>query len=84
MGIVTNLITDMHVQGASTEEITRAVKHSMVIIDSEKHKLNWKLSEKVNGIEELKKKYQSNPDSKKIWWLQLYYQNWKCNIQVNN
>ena len=65
MGIVTNLITDMHVQGASTEEITRAVKHSMVIIDSEKHKLNWKLSEKVNGIEELKKKYQINPDSKK-------------------
>lgn len=58
MGKISNLITDMTLQGASSEELTRAVKHSMVVIDAEKHKLNYKLSEKENGIKELKEKYQ--------------------------
>lgn len=58
MGKISNLITDMTLQGASSEELARAVKHSMVVIDAEKHKLNYKLSEKENGIEELKNKYQ--------------------------
>lgn len=58
MGKISNLITDMTLQGASSEELTRAVKHSMVVIDAEKHKLNYKLSEKENGIKELKDKYQ--------------------------
>lgn len=58
MGKVSNLITDMTLAGASEEELTRAVRHSMVVIDAAKHKLNYKLSEEVNGIAELKAKYQ--------------------------
>jgi DNA-binding CsgD family transcriptional regulator len=58
MGKVSNLITDMTIKGASTDEIVRAVRHSMVVIDAEKHKLNWKQSEKDHGISELKEKYQ--------------------------
>ena len=58
MGVVSNLITDMTIKGASESEIARAVKHSMVVIDAEKHKLDYKQSEKDNGIAELKKKYQ--------------------------
>lgn len=62
MGIVSNLITDMTLKGAPDEEIARAVKHSMVVIDAEKHKLDFKQSEKDNGIAELKQKYQSYVD----------------------
>lgn len=58
MGKISNLITDMTLGGATEAELTRAVKHSMVVIDAAKHKLNYKLSEEVNGIAELKKKYQ--------------------------
>lgn len=62
MGVVSNLITDMTLKGAPESEITRAVKHSMVVIDAEKHKLNYKQSEKDNGIAELKKKWQGYTD----------------------
>lgn len=65
MGIISNLITDMTLKGAPPEELARAVKHSMVVIDAEKHKLNYKLSYNDNNIKELKKKYQSEPGSKK-------------------
>lgn len=58
MGIVTNLITDMTVGGASFSEIERAVKHSMVVIDAEKHHLDYKKSAKDNGIDELREKWQ--------------------------
>lgn len=58
MGRVTNLITDMTLQGASDEECARAIKFSMVIIDAHKHKLNWKAAEKEYRIDDLKKKYQ--------------------------
>jgi len=60
MGQVSNLITDMTLGGASTEELARAVKHSMVVIDAEKHKLDYKQSEKDNGIAALKKKWQAH------------------------
>lgn len=63
MGVVSNLITDMTLKGAPESEITRAVKHSMVVIDAEKHKLNYKQSEKDNGIAELKEKWQGYTDS---------------------
>jgi predicted transcriptional regulator len=59
MGIVSNLITDMTIQGASTDKIARAVRHSMVVIDAEKHKLDYKQSEIDNGIASLKKEFQS-------------------------
>lgn len=62
MGMVSNLITDMTLRGATSSEITRAVKHSMVVIDAEKHKLDYKQSEKDNGIAELKNKYQKRVD----------------------
>lgn len=58
MGQVSNLITDMTLKGADDEELARAVKHSMVIIDAYKHKLDYKQSEKDNGIRELKLRYQ--------------------------
>lgn len=58
MGDVSNLITDMTIKGASESEIARAVRHSMVIIDAEKHNLNHKQSYIDNGIAALKKKYQ--------------------------
>lgn len=59
MGIVSNLITDMTIKGAPESDIVRAVKHSMVVIDAEKHKLDYKRSEKENGIDALKKEYQT-------------------------
>lgn len=58
MGRISNLITDMTLKGASNEELARAVRHSMVVIDAEKHGLDYKQSEKDNGIAALKKKYQ--------------------------
>lgn len=61
MGDVTNLITDMTIKGATDDEICRAVKHSMVIIDAEKHNLDWRRSAVDNGIAELKAKYQGSP-----------------------
>lgn len=62
MGVVSNLITDMTLRGATESELARAVKHSMVVIDAEKHKLDYKQSEKDNGIAELKNKYQRRID----------------------
>ena len=64
MGIISNLITDMTLGGASQDELARAVRHSMVVIDAEKHKLDYKKSEADNNISALKKKYQIsvNPD----------------------
>jgi len=58
MGKISNLITDMTLKGATQDEIARAVRHSMVVIDAEKHKLDYKQSELDNGIASLKKKYQ--------------------------
>lgn len=58
MGVVSNLITDMTLQGATPTELARAVRHSMVVIDAAKHRLDYKQSEKDNGIAQLKKKYQ--------------------------
>lgn len=60
MGKVSNLITDMTLLGADDHEIARAVKHSMVVIDAEKHKLDYKASERDNNIAGLKKKYQGS------------------------
>lgn len=62
MGVISNLITDMTLRGASEEELARAVKHSMVVIDAEKHKLDYKRSERENGIQELKEKWQIRVD----------------------
>ena len=63
MGKISNLITDMSVRNAPMHEIARAVKHSMVVIDAEKHKLNYKQSELDNNIKELKAKYQGKSNA---------------------
>ena len=65
MGKISNLITDMTLQGAPEKEIARAVRHSMVVIDAEKHNLDYKQSEIDNGIAELKKKYQGRIENGK-------------------
>ena len=60
MGLVSNLITDMTIGGANTDELARAVKHSMVVIDAEKHNLDFRRSAQDNGISALMKKYQKS------------------------
>lgn len=62
MGMVSNLITDMTLQGATEDDIARAVRHSMVVIDAAKHHLDYKQSEKDNGIQELRSRYQRRVD----------------------
>ena len=62
MGVISNLITDMTLADATPSELARAVRHSMVVIDAEKHKLDWKQSELDNDISSLKKKYQRRVD----------------------
>lgn len=62
MGMISNLITDMTLLGAKPEEMARAVKHSMVVIDAGKHKLDYKKSEIDNNIAQLKKDYQIKYD----------------------
>ena len=67
MGKISNLITDMTLQGANTNEIERAVRHSMVVIDAEKHHLDYKQSEIDNGINALKNKYQGHYNENGRW-----------------
>jgi hypothetical protein len=62
MGKVSNLITDMTLKGATQDELAKAVRHSMVVIDAEKHKLDYKQSEIDNNISFLKKRYQGTYD----------------------
>lgn len=60
MGVVSNLITDMTIKGADLDEIARAVRHSMVVIDAEKHNLDYRQSARDNGIAALHAKYQGS------------------------
>lgn len=62
MGEISNLITDMTLAGAKESELARAVRHSMVVIDAAKHKLDYKKSEADNNIAALKKEYQPKYD----------------------
>lgn len=62
MGKISNLITDMTLAGATQDELARAVRHSMVVIDAGKHRLDYKKSEIDNNIQELKKNYQIGYD----------------------
>lgn len=58
MGVISNLISDMTLFGAPTEDMAKAVRHSMVVIDAGKHKLDYKRSEVENDIATLKKRWQ--------------------------
>lgn len=68
MGKVSNLITDMTLQHAPEEDMVRAIKHSMVVIDAKKHELDWKRSERENNIKELVHRYQKsyNPETGEV------------------
>ena len=59
MGVISNLITDMTLAGANQDELAAAVRHSMVVIDAEKHNLDYKASEADNGIKALKEAFKS-------------------------
>lgn len=63
MGKISNLITDMTLQGAKSDELARAIRHSMVVIDSEKHNLDYRQSAQDNGIRNLKEKYQGKSNA---------------------
>lgn len=59
MGICSNLITDMTLSGgASDDELIRAVKYSMVVIDAKKHKLDYQQAREYYDIGSLHAKYQ--------------------------
>lgn len=61
MGDISNLINDMTIKNASHDEIAHAVRHSMVVIDAVKHRLDYRRSAADNGIAALKTKYQGGP-----------------------
>ena len=63
MGKISNLITDMTLKGAPQEQLVRAIRHSMVVIDAEKHNLDFRRSAKVNGIAALKEEYQGGKNA---------------------
>lgn len=66
VGKNSNLISDMCWFGATSEELVRAIRHGMVLLDAEKYFLNWKQSAKDHGIEELYKKYEGVRDCRCI------------------
>lgn len=59
MGIATNLLADMTMIGAPIDHIVRATKYAQVVIDSEKHHLDYRQAYKDFNIGELKKLYQN-------------------------
>lgn len=63
MGDISNLITDMTIRGATDDDLTSAIKHSMVVIDAEKHYLDYKRSYIENRIGSLKKSYQGKSNA---------------------
>ena len=63
MGRISNLITDMTLLGADSDKLARAVRHSMVVIDAEKHGLDYKQSEKDNDIAALRREFQKKYDA---------------------
>lgn len=59
MGKISNLISDMTLTAnVNDEDLAAAVRHSMVVIDAYKHKLDYKKSEIDNNIAGLNKKYR--------------------------
>ena len=62
MGRISNLVTDMTLMGAKEDELIRATKYAQVVIDTAKHKLNYKQAYADCRIADLKKKYQAHVD----------------------
>lgn len=82
MGVISNLITDMTLKGAKSEELARAVRHSMVVIDAEKHKLDYKQSYLDNDIKSLKRIYQKHSDDDKYGGSSTLISRAKSRIEV--
>ena len=67
MGRITNCISNMQkATGVTRDEMVRAMKYSMIVIDAYKHNLDWKGAEQEYGIKEIYDKYSSG-DKKAIW-----------------
>ena len=62
MGVVSNLVTDMTITGAKLEDIGLATKYAQVVIDAEKHDLDFRRAKKDCQIDRLRKEYQRQPD----------------------
>ena len=62
MGVVSNLMMDATLKGASEADLAAIARHCQTVIDAEKHHLDYKQSELDNHIRELKKKYQERVD----------------------
>jgi len=64
MGVITNLIMDMHAKGCEDGgELADAVRYAMVVIDAKKHELNYQQAYEDYHIADLKKKYQTNEET---------------------
>ena len=85
MGKISNLITDMTIKGANSDELARAVRHSMVVIDAEKHKLDYQSSEQQNGIQALKDKYQArtNDNGRTVYGASTLISRAKSEVEVD-
>ena len=66
MGRIAHLIERMVLQGATKLEIVQAVRHSMVVLDSLKHDLNWKKSLIDHNIDYLERKYPKRTEVDKV------------------
>lgn len=51
------LITDMTLNGATSDELERAIKYSTFVIDLARSERECKMAEELNDIEELREKY---------------------------
>lgn len=58
VGKNSNLIADMCWYGATEEELVRAIKHGTVVLNADKHHLDWKKSAEDFRIQELYQKYR--------------------------
>jgi predicted transcriptional regulator len=83
MGMISNLITDMTIRGANHNELAAAVRHSMVVIDAEKHHLDFKRSSQENGIPALTKKYQPRTDGRNTGGASTLISRAKGDLYVN-
>ena len=62
MGVVSNLVTDMTITGAKLQDIGLAAKYAQVVIDAEKHDLDFRQARKDCEIDRLRKEYQRQSD----------------------
>ena len=67
MGRISNLISDMTILGAPDDQIARAVKYSMTVIDADKHNLDYQRCFKEMKIKELKDEWQGRYNEKGNW-----------------